>query len=447
MRKLIIKREYLIVASFLGVHLLLGVGSALSSVIAKACGAIPILLGTYYIIKSRNRNNEAVYWTAYYAALEVLLRVTGGTVGYEMAKYVAIFFLILGEFLNPGSNKKKIWILFCLLLLPGLLLTDYSTDNIGEIIRASLAGPVLLAVGAYYFSGREINWEDYKKILRYIVLPLFSLGIALIIKTPDLSSINFRAASNFATSGGFGPVHVSSVLGIGILILLVGGILKQNILGNKWIDLVVWALLLYRALLTFSRSGIYTAIAVSAIIVISLLNDRDVRRLLRKYALLGFATIVLLIGIWNKVNTVTKGMAYNRFTGRNTAGVKAEDITTNRVLLLTQEFEIFLDHPFAGIGVGMTSEVREERFSIKSSSHTEYSRLLAEHGLFGVMMLLIVLTNSLRHFLSTSGVTRLFFVFFACYSLIVMFPASTRTALPLFAFGLAFVRINNNTEE
>lgn len=442
MRKLIIKREYLIVASFLGVHLLLGVGSAFSSLIAKAWGAIPILLGTYYIIKSRNRNNEAVYWTAYYAALEVLLRVTNGTVGYEMGKYAAIFFMVLGELLNHNSNKNNKWILFCFLLTPSLLITDWSADNIGELIRFTLSGPVLLAVSAYYFSGRTIEWKAFIKILRVIILPLFALAIVLILKTPNISTIEFRSASNFATSGGFGPVHVSSVLGLGLLIILLCLFTRQNIFGNKWIDLIIWILLLYRALLTFSRSGIYASIVIGGLIITAFLLNRQSRKNFRKIFLFTLIAISAIIFIWSKVNSLTGGMAYNRYTGRNTLGEKTENISTNRNVLLKQDFEMFLDNPLLGIGAGMTTIVRNEKYNNRSSSHTEYARLLTEHGLIGIFLLLLIISITIAHFKETNGLMRYFFMLFAGYSLLIMVPGSTRTALPLFVFGLAFIRIN-----
>ena len=47
--------------------------------------------------------------------------------------------------------------------------------------------------------------------------------------------------------------------------------LNQTIFGYKWLDFSILALLLYRSLLTFSRSGIYTA----AIVVVADVNNND----------------------------------------------------------------------------------------------------------------------------------------------------------------------------
>ena len=139
------------------------------------------------------------------------------------------------------------------------------------------------------------------------------------------------------------------------------------------------------------------------------------------------------------MNDVTRGMAYNRYSGRNTAGVKLEDISSNRALLMEQELEMFTKHPLLGIGVGMTSSIRRQEFHFVASSHTEYTRLLAEHGLFGLIMIAILIWMPARQFIRTSGINRIYLTIFSAYPLIIMFPASTRTALPLLLYGFSFV--------
>ena len=436
-----ISRDSIFLIGLITLHIDLGLMSASNIIIAKLWGAVPLLLGTYFILKSQNRNNEAVYWASYYGALEVLLRVTGGTIGYEMGKYSVIYFLTLGLFLNHDKRKNNIWILFLILLLPSLILTDWSTKNIFELVRFTISGPILIAVSAYYFVGQEFSWHDYKKILRNILLPIIALSIVLIVETPDLSTIDFRSQSNITTSGGFGPVHVSSILGLGLLILFVNILLKQVILQYWWIDTLFWLLLLYRALLTFSRSGVYTAAVVGFLIILSLFSEKRLRQQAQKYLIWSVFAFVLLVAIWNKVNTVTGGMAYYRYTGRNSAGVKLQDISTNRTLLIKQELELFSHNPLFGIGVGMTPVVRKQLYNNPASSHTEYTRLLAEHGIIGIILLIILVSAPIKQYRKTTGLTRLFFILFAGYALIIMLPASTRTALPLFIYGLSFVKI------
>lgn len=52
---------------------------------------------------------------------------------------------------------------------------------------------------------------------------------------------------------------------------------------------------------------------------------------------------------------------------------------------------MFAENPILGIGAGNTSSERQHRFGQIHSSHTEYSRLLCEHGILGIVMNLILL--------------------------------------------------------
>lgn len=437
-----ISKVNIILLSLLGLHVVLGAGAAVNSVIARLIGILPLLLGTWLIIRGKNSKGEAIYCAAYYSSLEVLLRVTGGTLGYEMGKYALIYFLILGQYFRPHEDRRNVWIIFIILLMLGLFLADWSESNIGQLIRMTLSGPVALAVCAYYFTGREIDSIEHKNILRIIVLPLFALAVALTVRTPDPSLIDFRSASNFAASGGFGPVHVSSVLGIGILIIMVSFFLNQTLFVYKIIDFSILALLLYRALLTFSRSGIYTAALVVIIMLILMLIQRRLRLQSKRFIVTLVVSSVLLFVIWNQVNDVTRGMAFNRYTGRNSAGVRLEDISSNRRMLISQEVKMFSDHFLLGIGVGMTSKIRREEFSFVASSHTEYTRLMAEHGIAGLIMIGILFWVPFRQFIRTYDLNRIYLAVFAAYPLILMFTASTRTTLPLFLYGFSFLLVN-----
>jgi hypothetical protein len=50
----------------------------------------------------------------------------------------------------------------------------------------------------------------------------------------------------------------------------------------------------------------------------------------------------------------------------------------------------YVDHPIVGVGVGRAREERIEATGDVVASHSEVSRLLAEHGMLGVLSLLIL---------------------------------------------------------
>jgi len=61
---------------------------------------------------------------------------------------------------------------------------------------------------------------------------------------------------------------------------------------------------------------------------------------------------------------------------------------------------IFADNPLLGIGPGAGTEKRVDYgYGDRVAAHIEYSRLLAEHGLFGVFSLLILVFTRSGSFL------------------------------------------------
>ena len=86
------------------------------------------------------------------------------------------------------------------------------------------------------------------------------MTVYLVLYTPDLQEVITGTGSNFAASGGFGPNQVATVLGIGIFVLAVRFFISKELFYHKLFDLALLGLLGFRALVTFSRGGVLTAI-------------------------------------------------------------------------------------------------------------------------------------------------------------------------------------------
>src|SRR6478752_536399 len=87
------------------IHLALGVGIFIAPFLSKIYGVLILFFGVYYIIKTSNRNNEALYAAAYVVGAEVFLRMTDGALLYEFGKYGVMIFLFLGM-LYSGFSKN-----------------------------------------------------------------------------------------------------------------------------------------------------------------------------------------------------------------------------------------------------------------------------------------------------------------------------------------------------
>jgi hypothetical protein len=83
-------------------HVVIGALGFFLPFTTKIYGYSIFILGVYYIIKTQNRNNEALVVAAYVVGSEVFLRMTGGNPLYEISKYgVMVFIPIRG-----GSFRK-----------------------------------------------------------------------------------------------------------------------------------------------------------------------------------------------------------------------------------------------------------------------------------------------------------------------------------------------------
>lgn len=409
---------------------------------AMVWGLVALVASIFMIYRCKNAHDEAGLCAAYYAALEMVLRVSQISIGYEIAKYAVMLFLIIGMSVENGGGYKKnsAWIIAIILLLPSMLIADKLDAEHFEHVRFSVSGIMVLLLSAYYYQGRSIGRLTYIKQLSYILLPILSLAVIVTLKTPDYADVTFTAESNAEMSGGVAPIHVSNILSIGALILIIFILLKQNVF--KWTSLsyVILFLFAFRIIFTFARSGLFAmAIALVTFFVLFIKNEKR-RGDKKKYISVILLGLVFFVA-WENIDSITGGMSTNRFTGKDTLGEQKEDVTTGRTALLEQDMTFFIENPVLGVGAGNIADLRLAHYGLPHTSHTEYSRLLAEHGLLGLIVIIIIFSQFFNQVKRTRGWSKMFLATFGTFALFSMIPAATRVALPLFLFGLGFLQI------
>ncbi|MDO9037314.1 MAG: O-antigen ligase family protein, partial [Lutibacter sp.] len=332
-------------------HLVLG-GLVLSGLIAKAYSLLIVFFGVLYIIRNKNENNEAMHWSAYLVGAEVLFRMAGGMIFYELPKYAILVFLFTGLIVEKRQHHISLsYLIYILLLLIGIAFVNIPFDeSIRKAIAFNLSGPILLGVSAIYFYKRPLALSSFMDMLFYMLLPIISMLTLLYFRTPSLSEIAFGGGASFEASGGYGPNQVATILGVGVFIVGVHLFLKRRIFTLFSIDIVLFTYLIYRGLITFSRGGMITAIlAISVFTFYFILSKENKILNLAKYsglvAMFGFALFVY-------TSNATGGMLENRYANKNAAGTTKSDITTGRGTLFMSEMTAFMEHPFFGIGVG-----------------------------------------------------------------------------------------------
>ena len=377
---------------------------------------------------------------AYFMSAEVFFRMTGGAFAYEFGKYVVIGFLLLGIFYRGTSSKSGAYWLFLVLLLPGILFSAMYLNPETDVRKAvifNLSGPICLALSAIYCYRRTISLKRLQHILLAMFLPIVTMAVYLYFNTPNIQDVLSSNQSNTAASGGFGPNQVATALGIGMFVLLTRLFVIKDKLINT-IDLVLLALISYRALVTFSRGGVITGIGCAiAFIVLYFMrsNKRLKAQMLPKISIVG--GLLVLTFLFTAIQT--SGLITNRYTNRDAAGRLKSDITTGRAELISTELDAFYEKPLTGIGIGKIREWRFERTKIVAATHNEFSRMLSEHGLLGIIMLLILtITPFIYRFQNKRNP---YFYAFLLFWALTISHSSMRIAAPAFIYGLCLLNV------
>jgi O-antigen ligase len=384
---------------------------------------------------------------AYIVGSEVFLRMNGGTFFYEASKYLVIVFIIMGLVSNSFTNQALIYAVYILLLIPGIFVavSDMGFEtNIRKAIAFNLSGPICLGITALFCYKRSISFNQIKIIMLALLLPLMSMAVYLLLYTPNLQEVITGTESNFNTSGGFGPNQVATVLGFGIFVLATRFFISKEVIIYRLFDLALLGFLSFRALITFSRGGVLTAIVMILMFLVLYYLKVNLKTKLRiKLSLFVFLIMIFFTLLYSSIKT--NGFIEKRYANQDAAGRVKEDVTTGRTDLVAFEIGEFVDNPFLGIGVGKVKEVRLNETGVEAASHNEMSRIIAEHGLLGVFAFLILLITPMIFRLKNK--TNLFFYSFYIFWLLTINHSAMRIAAPAFIYGLCLLNITYETRK
>jgi hypothetical protein len=400
----------------------------------------------YHYFKTFNVN-ILIHLLIFLPSIELLARVLRlESMPSETGKYFCLFYFILFSLDKRVHTKKinTIFIVMFLFLLPSLLFIDIY--NLQKKIVFNLLGIINLALLGIFFSRITITLVEFKTLFKNFIYSIIPLLIILTIKTPKFSEIDFKLGANFDTSGGFGPNQVATVIGAGIFILFINQIVFKTkfFSSNRHLDLFFIVALTFRALLTFSRGGLFSPSA-AIILPINLLSKvQNIQKIIGNFMLLilfsGFAFLL--------VNGITGGVLSQRFSGETVQTISGkedktiEGFTTGRNSIIKEDIQLWLDNIVFGVGAGESpykrAEIGEER---GANTHTEFSRLLSEHGLFGlvvnILLIIIIPFKILTSKLSPQiKYIKLSFILFALFS---MTHSAMRTIIPVIFYAFSAV--------
>lgn len=423
-------------------HVFIGVAVYLLPVVSKIYALLIILVGFFIVIKTKNKNNEALYVAAYLTGVEVFLRMTEGNFIEQYAKFGIIGILLLGILFTNIAKPAVPYIIFLVFLIPGIILGAFTLNfdtDVRKAITFNIIGPLTLAFSAIYCYGRPISLKEIVNILHAVSFPIICIVVYLFLYTPSIKEVVVNTESNFATSGGYGPNQMSTILGLGIFVFFTKIVLFSTSLKARIVDIIILIVVVFRGIVTFSRGGIIAGgIMIFILMVIVLYNTRSKAKMtIFKFV---FLMGIALMCIWTYSSVQTGGLIDKRYANQDARGrVKASKLT-GREKLIESEFNMFLDNPVLGIGVGKNREYRQETTGIEAASHNEISRMLAEHGMFGVFNLIILLLTPLL--LAFNNRMNIFILPFVVFWLLTINHAAMRIAAPAFIYALSLLKVN-----
>jgi hypothetical protein len=184
-----------------------------------------------------------------------------------------------------------------------------------------------------------------------------------------------------------------------------------------------------------------TAIAGAAL-ALSQATDRRGRRRVLVVVLVSF--VIGYFVVIPRVDSFTQGQFEKRFGTTE----------TGRTSLASGDLRLFRDKWLLGAGTGMskyrdityeTCRLRADRCAQEAASHTEFTRVLAEHGTAGVATI-VLMAMMVLHALRRAGPSLGLTVAFITWAVAQMFYANLRIAAVPFAFAFAFVRVRESLE-
>lgn len=438
--------------TFLLLHVFLGVVIHFVGSFVFVYYACFLVFGTYWVIKNNDRDFQVLTLLVYAVALEVLFRMKSSGSMYDIGKYSILYFCVLGFSFKRISLKAWPYFLIILLFIPGIVLTVntfFFEIDVRKKIMFNLLGPFTLVCASLYTYNKNITLNRLNEILYVMTGPLLSIVTAVIIYTPSNREQVFEnTSSNFATSGGFGPNQISVILGLGAFLFFIQFFFNRKEKLYSYLSLILFFVFAYRGLITFSRGGILTAVAM--ILIFSyMVYKLLVKEMRSKFISVFTILFILSVSAWLFTSFQTGGMINKRYNNQDAAGRFKESRLSGREDIMETDLKFFYDNPVLGVGPGISGMLREEEGMYGAQAHSEPTRLLAEHGSLGLIILLLLVFVPIFKYYRYRQFHHIYFFPFLVFWGLTINHAATRIVAPgvLYALTLLNVYIKNEEDE
>lgn len=414
------------IALFVGGHVVLGYLMRLIPIVATLHALGCLAAGMF--IAARGRRHQIAYVVAYIAGSEVLWRMSRASIVWEYGKYAASAVMIVALLRMPPRRNIRLAIGYFALLLPSaaLTLTSLSPDLARQQLSFNLSGPLALMLSVLFFSNTRLTAEQITNTFFAVLGPIVGIATLVYASTVAAQNLEFTGQSNAVTSGGFGPNQVSAMLGLGLLLSLLMLLERRQSWRLKGPLLALAVVLAAQCALTFSRGGLVLAFSGAFVAIFYFVRDRRTRVTL---VLLG--SLLFAVGkyvVVPRLEVFTQGKITERYTSTK---------ASNRDLLASHDLKIFMKNPALGVGPGVASSIRSD-LGVNVAAHTEFTRLVAEHGALGLIALILLIALGWRTArLARTLKSRAFVLAMLTWFTLFLLVNAMRIVAPMFLFGLA----------
>ena len=427
-----------VLLAFFGAHVVLGIAMKKVPALATLHALFSLLVALYWAASAKGPG-KVIAAICYLAAAEVLWRMAGAAVFWEFGKYAVCAVALVSWLRRRPPQFNGLALLYFGLLLPSILLTvlgGFGFTELRGMISFNLSGPFALAVCAFCLFGLRLRAAEADRSLLAILGPVIGVAAICLSGTASLGAdYEFGDQSNFDTSGGFGPNQVSSVLGLGMLVAFLWMQRQQRMSGRWWLAVALILCFAAQASLTFSRTGIWIGVLTIGVASLFIIRRAGKGAIWLIGALLILASCYLVL--FRSLDTFTGGKLSNRYSKE---GLREKGFT-GRGEIAQGDLLLAWHNPLFGVGPGMAKMQRSNHGGIVA--HTEFTRLLAEHGLAGLLALgalVLMAAKALRR--ASSPFQQAWTASLIAYSLLFMMVTGMRLVVPAVALGLALLEVS-----
>jgi|CXWK01.1.fsa_nt_gi O-antigen ligase len=418
---------------FLLVHMPLAYAIEAAWPLATAHAALVALLGVRWAWLGRSR--RVLYTMSYIAGAEVLWRMGEARVNWEFGKYALVLVAgvaLLSEWRRGDARLRSVMpVLLLVAALPGIVMSvlDLGPSLAFDEISFNLSAYFALVLVGLYLWARPINRPTAARALLALMAP--TVGILFLAGYSTIANFTseFGRGSSWTRSGDFGANQVANMLSLGALCGFILLILLPRARAARLVIGLLTVAMIIQGVLTFSRGGLYSLVLAGLAFGLHLWRTPAARG--RFVLLTGALTALIFAGFYPWLDTMSAGAVTERFQSTDSTG---------RLELVQSDWLAFQEYPILGAGVGGSMIYHEYYLGYSIGTHTEFSRLLGEHGLFGIAIMAILGWMLLRRYLGNPpGLGRAMSASMAVWALSMMFHSATRVAAIPFALALVLV--------